>query len=117
MCNKIKGFEESFQEFINSRSLQDLSYIIIEDAEYIKLDNEVDNHIAELLTTMPETQKQEFTAKLDNVVSAFSAVEATAIALMYMQGIREGVKLGGILRDDEQLTCADCPKVKEVEPK
>jgi hypothetical protein len=98
MCEQPeKSFEDAFSNFVGTRVSEDLAELYLDNSKYIQLGVDIDSCSEEILSAVPEDSKSELRELLDKYTGINGLMSALVNEILYVQGLKDGIKLGCIL--------------------
>ena len=99
MCEQPeKSFQEAFTHFISSRVSEDMAELYLSNSEYIRMGLDIGDCCDEIISNVPKEKQEELGQLIDKYTGVCGLREALVNEILYIQGLRDGVELGRILK-------------------
>jgi len=98
MCEQPeKSFEYAFSHFVSGRASEDLAELYLSNSKYIQLGRDIDLCSQEIISSVPEDRQKELAQLLDKYAGINGLIGALTNEILYVQGLKDGIRLGCIL--------------------
>lgn len=97
MCSQKRDFEEALMEFVSKRAIEDLEDCLAINKDYVRINGNIIFYMEKIKDFAPSEHKDEFNTILENIDIMCSELEGIIASIMYMQGLKDGYRLKGLL--------------------
>lgn len=98
MCeHQVESFEKSFNSFLDRRVFEELAALYLNNEKSKQLRSEIQTLYEKLKTFVREESKEEFSECFNNYENAYGDRNGLDMYILYLQGLKDGIKLGHIL--------------------